>query len=146
MIDVHWKPFPIRIKTELNKTYIFDIIRKKWLLHTPEEWVRQNLIWYLIEELNYPKSVIAVEKKINYNNINKRFDIVIYNKILEPWMLIECKSPSVAISQQVLFQTLTYHAVLHCKYWLMTNGNTTFCAQYEQPNIHWLSEIPNYKE
>lgn len=145
MIAINWKKFPIKLKTELEKDYVFDEIRKKWIICTPEEWVRQNIIWYLVEELNYPRSLIAVEKRIQFNNINKRFDIVIYDKLLKPWMLVECKSPNVNIDQSVLFQTLTYHSVLNCQYWLMTNGNTTFCANYEPPNIEWLPTIPEYK-
>lgn len=145
MIPMQWRKFPIKLKEAEGKQFIYDEIRKKWLICTPEEWVRQNIIWYLIEEKQYPKQLIAVEKLIQYNQLKKRFDIVIYNRDWEPWMLVECKSPHVPIDQNVLFQTLTYHAVLHCKYWLMSNGQRTFCATLSaDQNIEWLEAIPNH--
>jgi hypothetical protein len=138
-------PFPkpeFKIKHEGSGQFIFDIIRKKYVLLTPEEWVRQNLINYLIKELLYPKGLISVEKEIKINNLRKRYDIVVYDYDHKPWMLIECKEPGVAVSDVTLQQLLRYHHVLQCPYWFLTNGASHFCAEVKNNTVKWLEAIP----
>src|SRR5688500_5642280 len=109
MIEVEFPEPGFRLKTEDGKHYIFDAIRKIWLLLTDEEWVRQNFIAYLISTLRYPSSLIAVEKEISLNGLKKRFDILVYNNEHQPWMMIECKSHDVLLTRSVLDQALRYN-------------------------------------
>ena len=118
------------IKTENGRELIFCIIRKKWLFITPEEWVRQNFLLYLIEVQQYPASLIAVEKQLLLGELKKRFDIVVYREE-KPFMLIECKEMSVPISSQTMDQVLRYDIKLNAVYYMLTNGQTCygFCKQ-----------------
>src|SRR3954469_6350353 len=104
MIAVQYPEPKFRTKKENGRQYIFDSIRKAWLLLTEEEWVRQNFVNYLITKLNYPSTVIALEKEISLNDLKKRFDILIYDKDHKPWMLVECKEPNVNLGEDVLQQ------------------------------------------
>ena len=97
MIAVNYPPPAFQIKKENEQPYVFDTIRKTWLLLTEEEWVRQNFIQYLVAELNYPSSLIAIEKEIELNGMKKRFDVLVYNREHQPWMLIECKAPQIEL-------------------------------------------------
>src|SRR5579884_1757202 len=120
MIKVRFPEPNFRIKKEEGKPYIFDTIRKTWLLLTEEEWVRQNFVNYLIHSLNYPSSVIALEKEIMLNDLKKRFDILIYDKQHKPWMLIECKEPKVNLSEDVLQQVLRYNISVPVEFIVIT--------------------------
>src|SRR5438874_10300281 len=104
MIPVQFPEPRFRTKKEGGTNYIFDQIRKSWLLLTEEEWVRKNFVSYLTEVLHYPGVAIALEKEITLHDLKKRFDILIYNKDYNPWMLIECKAPDVPLSENVLQQ------------------------------------------
>lgn len=138
--------FNVRIKHENNKAYVFDEIRKKWILLTPEEWVRQHLINHLVTQKNVPASLISVEKEINLNNTRKRYDAVVYNKTMNPVLLIECKAPDVPITEITLEQTLRYNLILGVNYLLMTNGLTQFVIQVENGKAKLINDLPNYNE
>lgn len=125
-----------------GKEFIFDNIRKKYVLLTPEEWVRQHILSHLIQEKKYPQSVIAVEKAVKVGNRSKRFDILIY-KQAKPWMLIECKSPQVKLGKQVLSQILSYHSTFQAHYLIITNGNELMC--YNTHYNNWQNQIPDYE-
>ncbi len=126
-----------------DRTLVYDPIRRKWLLLTPEEHVRQYVLEHLINKLAYPKGKMAVERKIMHGNMTKRFDIVVYGKSHEPSMLIECKSPEIPITEATLHQLLQYHKTIPCRYWVLTNGHQTFCADAGNIlDIKWLSELP----
>ena len=125
MITVQYPEPQFRMKKENGKQYIFDAIRKVWLLLTEEEWVRQNFVNYLITQLNYPSAVIAIEKEILLNDLKKRFDILVYDKEHKPWMLIECKEPKVNLSEDVLQQVLRYNISVPVEYIVITNGSAT---------------------
>ena len=144
MLDLQFSTYDFKIKEDIDHRRIFDIIRKKFVVLTPEEWVRQHILHYLIEEMNYPKGLISVEKEIKVNQLKKRYDIVIYDHFQKPWMLIECKEPKVAISDSTLEQIMRYHQVLQCPFWMLTNGQSSFCAQIENGNIKWLNTLPTY--
>jgi hypothetical protein len=143
MIVLDFSGINLKLKQENNKTLVFDIIRKKWVILTPEEHVRQYILHYLCEKLKYPKGLISVEKQIMLGHRAKRFDIVVFNKDHEPWLLAECKSPDVDISNATLYQLLNYHSVLPCTYWLLTNGHQTLCADAcDVQNIKWMESLP----
>lgn len=125
MIDVVYPEPHFRMKKDNGKQYIFDPIRRIWLLLTEEEWVRQNFVNYLVIQLKYPSTVIALEKEIRLHDLKKRFDILVYNKDHQPWMLVECKEPKVNLSEDVLQQVLRYNISLPVEYIIITNGNTT---------------------
>ena len=138
--------FNVRIKQENNKPYVFDEIRKKCILLTPEEWVRQHLLNHLIAVKNVPASLISVEKEINLNNTKKRYDIVVYNKTLQPVLLIECKAPDVPITETTLEQTLRYNLILGVNYLLITNGIKQFVIGIENGKSKLLKELPDYDQ
>ncbi len=138
--------FNVRIKHENKKAYVFDEIRKKWIVLTPEEWVRQHLLNHLIKEKNVPASLISVEKEVNLNNTKKRYDAVVYNKTMQPLMLIECKAPEVPITEATLEQTMRYNLILGVNYLLITNGLKQFVIGVENGKGKLLKELPNYSE
>lgn len=138
--------FNVRIKHENNKAHVFDEIRKKWILLTPEEWVRQHLLNHLITTKNVPASLISVEKEINLNNTRKRYDIVVYNKTLNPVLLIECKAPDIPITEITLEQTMRYNLILGVRYLLITNGITEFIIGVEKGKGKLLQELPDYDQ
>lgn len=146
MIEIQFKHYPFQIKQENDKQYILDIIRRRYVILHPEEWVRQHIIHHLVSDLNYPKGMIAVEKKIVVNRLIKRYDIVVYDRDRNPWMLIECKESKQKINNNTLRQLLNYQSVLSCPYWVLSNGNETFCALFDGKNINWLSELPLYNQ
>lgn len=142
--------FPVysfRFKNSENKVSIFDEIRKKFILLTPEEWVRQHVVQFLLQDKKYPKSYINVEKLIKINNLSKRYDGVVFEPNGEIFLLIECKAPEVAISQQTFDQIARYNLVLKAKYLMVTNGlNHYFCQMdFENEKYVFLKELPEYK-
>ena len=147
MEQLNFKTYPFRFKNSENKIAIFDIIRKKFILLTPEEWVRQHVDWILIEEKKYPKSLVNVEKVITLNGLTKRYDIVVYNKNGSIEILVECKAPTVKIDQTTFDQITRYNMVLNANYLMVTNGLEQYYCQMDYINkkYSFLKEIPNYK-
>ena len=143
MIAVQYPEPQFRMKNENGRHYIFDAIRKIWLLLTEEEWVRQNFVNYLITQLNYPSTVIALEKEILLNELKKRFDILVYNKEHQPWMLVECKEPKVNLSEDVLQQVLRYNISVPVEYIVITNGSSTIGWKKEK-ELKLLQELPRW--
>lgn len=138
--------FNIRIKNENGKARVFDQVRKKWLVLTPEEWVRQHLINYLVNVKDYPVSLISLEKEIELNDTKKRYDVVVFNRELKPVLLVECKAPDVKITEATLEQILRYNLILGIKYLLMTNGLVDFMIKVENGKSAVLKEIPDFKD
>ena len=138
--------YSIKLKKEGNKTLVFDPIRKKHIVLTPEEWVRQNFIQFLIQEKNYPASLMAVEMEINLLNTKKRCDIVLYNNKGLPHMILECKAPSIKISQDTFDQIARYNMTLKTDLLVVTNGLQHYVCMMDHQNqrYHFLKEIPNY--
>ena len=141
--------FPVysfRFKNSENKVSIFDEIRKKFILLTPEEWVRQHVVQFLLQDKKYPKSYINVEKLIKINDLSKRYDVVVFQPNGEIFLLIECKAPEVPISQQTFDQIARYNLVLKAKYLMVTNGlNHYFCQMdFENEKYVFLKELPEY--
>ena len=147
MQKLNFPTYSFRFKNSENKVSIFDEIRKKFILLTPEEWVRQHVVQFLLQDKNYPKSYINVEKLIKINDLSKRYDGVVFQPNGEIFLLIECKAPEVAISQQTFDQIARYNLVLKAKYLMVTNGlNHYFCQMdFENEKYVFLKELPEYK-
>lgn len=146
MQSLNLPTFKFKIKNTKNKYAIFDIIRKKYVSLTPEEWVRQHIIHYLVEEKNYPISLIAIEKKITINNLTKRTDILVYNTKGLPDIIVECKAPSIKISQSTFDQISRYNLNLNANYLMVSNGlNHYYCKMdLKKEQLIFLNDIPNY--
>ncbi|HYH13916.1 MAG TPA: type I restriction enzyme HsdR N-terminal domain-containing protein [Flavisolibacter sp.] len=144
MIPVQFPEPHFRVKKEGERSYLFCLIRRQWLLLTEEEWVRQNFINYLITVLNYPASLIAVEKELLLNGMKKRFDILVYDDKYNPWILIECKAPQVTLSEEVLQQALRYNMSIPVPYIIITNGAITL-GWSKKESLTSLSEMPGWK-
>jgi type I site-specific restriction endonuclease len=138
--------YELKLKTVEEKTHIFDVVRKKYLLLTPEEWVRQNFINYLNKEKNYPLGLMGVEQMVKYNSLKTRADIVLYNTEGKANIIVECKSPEVKITQDAFNQIAKYNSQLKVKYLIVTNGMKHYCCKmdYETNEITFLEEIPVY--
>lgn len=143
MISVNWQGIELKLRHSEGRTQVFDPVRRSWVALTPEEHVRQYLLALLINRMSYPAALIAVEKAIKVGAMGKRYDVVVYSREHVPWMLVECKSPDVDISENTLHQLLQYHSVVNCRYWLLTNGRQVFCAD-SASGVKWLSELPVY--
>lgn len=146
MQNLAFPAYNFRIKNNENKTAIFDIIRKKFIILTPEEWVRQHVIHFLIEEKKHPKSLINVEKELTVNGTKKRYDIVTYRPDGSIYLMVECKAPKVKITQQVFDQIARYNLALNASLLMVTNGlNHYYCTiDYDAESYHFLKELPNY--
>ena len=130
---------------EDGRTKVFDPIRKIYCTLTPEEEVRQKVLYYLVEKKKYPSGLIAVEYSIKVNNLPKRCDIVVFNKEVKPVMIVECKAEYVPITQKVLDQAVRYYSGLNVNYLLLTNGKTMFCYHIDVENkkMEALDELPD---
>ncbi len=136
-----------KIKSSDNKNYIFDPFRKKYLLLTPEEWVRQNFASYLVHERSYPAGRLVLEKSLQYNKLIKRCDILVYSSEGKPVLLVECKAPEVKIGSSTFDQIAVYNLNFKVKYLMVTNGLSHYCAavNFEKKTIDFLNEIPKYE-
>ena len=141
MLLIDYPKPEFRIKKEGEKEYIFDALRKKWLLLTPEEWVRQNFLQYMILVKKYPASLIAVEKEIELVDLKKRFDIVLY-KNAKPWMMVECKETTVALDRKVLDQILRYNMSLKVPYLVITNGSYCYAFAVVENKLEEINDLP----
>ena len=138
--------YDFRLKNSENKPYIFDPIRKKFVHLTPEEWVRQHVLQFLIQTKGYPASLINVEKEIKIYDTKKRYDIVIFNPDSSIFLIVECKQPKVNITQTTFDQIARYNLKLNATLLMVTNGlHHYYCAMdFEQERYHFLKELPNY--
>ena len=132
MVNLNFPEFDLSLKKEEGKVWIFDVIRKKYIVVTPEEWVRQHLIHYFISHLNYPKSLIKVETGLSYNKLKKRADVLVYDREGLPWLVAECKSSKERLSEETIRQVSTYNFTLGAKYVVVTNGMAHFCVSVDQ--------------
>ncbi len=132
MIKIDYPPFGGRIKKELDKELIFDPWRRRWIFLTPEEWVRQNFMQYLVTVMKYPPALVAIEKEIMVGEMKKRFDIVVYDNDTLPFMIVECKEMNVPLNEKVFDQVLRYNSILQARYVVITNGS--YCHAFEKVN------------
>ena len=144
MIAVNFPTPSFKIKQEKEQHFVFDAIRKTWLLLTEEEWVRQNFVQYLVEVLHYPSALIAVEKELELNGLKKRFDLLVYNNQHQPWMLIECKAPHLLLNDAALEQVLRYHISIPVSFLVITNGETTYGWEKLGSELKLLNRLPGW--
>jgi len=146
--QLNFPKYNFRFKSKKNKTLIFDIVRKKFIVLNPEEWVRQHVIHLLISEKKYPLSHINVEKQLKLNDTIKRYDIVVFNSNGSIKIIVECKAPKIKIDQKVFDQIARYNFVLQANYLLVTNGIEHYTCQmdYEKETYLFLKELPSYKK
>ena len=146
MTNLNLPKYSFRIKNKENKLYIFDKIRKKDLVLTEEEWVRQNFVSYLHIEKKYPLSLIAIEKQCRVNGLVKRTDILVFDKSGSPHIIVECKAPQIQITQDTFDQIARYNMKLNATYLIVTNGLQHFYCQidHKAEQYKFLKEIPNY--
>ena len=146
MLVINYPEPNFRIRKENEKDFLFDPLRKKWLLITPEEWVRQNFAQYLVQVMQYPASLIALEKEIALGELKKRFDILVYNQDHQPWMIIECKSTDIKLSNETLQQALRYNISVPVEYLVITNGHYSYAWQKKEGQLHSLDELPDWRQ
>ena len=148
MQQLNFPSYTFRFKNSENKVSIFDEIRKKFIILTPEEWVRQHVVHYLIDEKKYPKSLINVEKVLTVNGLQKRYDVVVFNPDGSIHILVECKAPSVKISQATFDQIARYNMTMKARFLNVTNGLSHFYCQmdFENEKYEFLRSLPDYKE
>ena len=147
MQQLHFPPYNFTLKNRENKPYIFDRIRKKYISLAPEEWVRQHVIMFLLETHKYPKSLINVEKEFLVNGTKKRYDLVVFYPNGDIFLLVECKAPKVAITQNTFDQIARYNLKMNATYLMVTNGLDHYYCQmdYVSQQYHFLKELPAYK-
>ncbi|TGD59579.1 type I restriction enzyme HsdR N-terminal domain-containing protein [Flavobacterium humi] len=146
MQKLNFPAYSFRLKNSENKIAVFDEIRKKFVILTPEEWVRQHVVQFLLQHKNYPKSYINVEKSIKVNGLTKRYDIVVFRPDGSLFLLIECKAPEVSISQNTFDQIARYNMALESQYLMVTNGlNHYFCQMdFEKEQYQFLRDLPDF--
>lgn len=145
-IDLLAKQGQLKVKNEEGNRFLFDPIRKKWLVIQPEELVRQLVILYLIEEKGYNKNRINIEMGLQVNELKKRCDILVYDNEMEPFLLVECKAPSVNVSQAAFRQIANYNLPLRVPYLFVTNGLVNYCCRmdYEEESFEFVKEVPAF--
>ncbi len=138
--------YQFRIKSVDSKNFIFDTVRGRYVQLTPEEWVRQNFIMYLITEKKYPRSLMAVERRININGKQFRFDLLVYNKKGDPLLIAEFKAPGVTISQEAFDQVVRYNMALMVERVIVSNGMQHYVCRidYETNSFKFLQDVPFY--
>jgi len=141
-------PFRIIEDPTGQSSKIFDMIRRKYVSLTPEEWVRQHLLHYLVEQKKIPKSLIGVEKSVKVHGLPRRTDVLVYNKAMRKILMAECKAPAVKITQKVFDQAARYNLSLDVKYFVLSNGLQTVCCtmDHEVQAYNFLKEIPVFDE
>ncbi|HEX6429137.1 MAG TPA: type I restriction enzyme HsdR N-terminal domain-containing protein [Niastella sp.] len=144
MIRIEYPSFPYRMKEEEGKEFIFDENRRQWLRLTPEEWVRQNFLQYLLQVKKYPASLTAIEKEIRLGELKKRFDILVYDAQHQPWLMVECKSMDVVLNDAVVQQVLRYNIAVPVPYLVITNGTSCFAYIKKNNQLQLLEVLPEY--
>ena len=146
MIQLNLPDYDYKIKKQQDKLYIYDQIRKKYLLLTPEEWVRQHFIHYLCHNLKYPRGLITTESGLKYNQQQRRTDIVVFNRQAKPFLIVECKAPGITLSQKAFNQVAVYNKVLGANLLVVSNGLEHYCCRLSAENGKWefLPGIPSF--
>lgn len=146
MHSLNLPTYSFKLKSERERNFIFDEIRKRYVALTPEEWVRQNFVRYLISEKSYPAALISLEKHFSYNGMQKRSDILVHDRKANPVLMVECKSPDVKINQAVFDQIALYNLKFKVPFLVVTNGIHHYCCRFteEEGNYRFLEKIPEY--
>ena len=145
-MEINLPPYEIKWRDHNGRRQIFDFLRRKYVALTPEEWVRQHFVHFLIEQKGYPKGLLANEVELRVGEKKLRCDSLLYNKAMQPQMIIEYKAPEVEITQHVFDQISVYNRLLHVDYLVISNGLQHFCCKmdYEKGEYSFLQNIPDY--
>ena len=135
-----------KTETKEGRTYVFDPLRSRFVALTPEEEVRQKMLYFLVEHLHVPAGLVAVEYSVKVNGLDKRADAVVFGTEGRPLMIVECKAPSVALTQAVLEQALRYHSALQPKFLLLSNGEAIHCLKVEKGTVQAMDHLPDFAE
>ena len=146
MLKLNFPEYSFRLKNNENKVAVFDVLRKKFVLITPEEWVRQHVIHFLLKEKNIPQSLINAEKQLKIHGLVKRYDVIVYNPDGSIYLIVECKAASVPITQETFDQIARYNLAAKARFLMVTNGLQHYFCQmdYEQQKYHFLKDIPDW--
>ena len=142
MASLQYPSFPFRWRENGGRRQIFDETRKRWVAFTPEEWVRQNFLQYLLQEMNYPATMIAIEKELRLGELIKRFDILVYDNNHKPWLMVECKSMEIPLTEEVLHQVLRYNITIPVPYLVITNGTISYFFEKRSGKLEMLEQLP----
>jgi hypothetical protein len=148
MIPLNLPPAELKFRKGRNvRPEVFDMVRNRFVTLTPEEWVRQHVIHFLVQHKHYPASLMSVEVSLSYNRLRKRSDIIIYNAKGQPRMIIECKAPDVEVTEKVLEQAAMYNRSINVPYLFLTNGMIHHIGRIgENGEIEFLRELPDFEE
>lgn len=145
MIRMDYPPPEFRTRTHTDgRPEIFDEVRRRWVRFSPEEWVRQNIIQWMVQVRGYPKGMIAVEKEIRLGTLRKKFDVLLYDRQHKPWLMVECKAMDVPLTPAVLMQILGYNMAMPVSHLIITNGNECHAVSRTDGQVSWLQEWPHY--
>jgi len=148
MESLNLPTYSFSVKSEEGRSWIFDPVRRKYVLLTPEEWVRQNFLQYLVQEKDFPASLMAVEKEFTFNRMKKRTDILVHNRQGEPVFLVECKAPAVPVTREVFDQIGLYNLNYNVPWLVVTNGMKHYCCRFEKDEgkYRFTDRIPAWSE
>ena len=136
----------LRIKETGENRHVFDVVRRQFVTLTPEEWVRQHFLHFIIRDKHYPASLIGVEMLVKVNNLSQRADLVVYSREGKPWMIIECKAPAVQMDENVFYQAARYNLPLQVQYFVVTNGLEHYCLHFNGSGFDYLEDLPEYPD
>ena len=138
----------LRVRKTNGKSHVFDRVRKKYVLLTPEEWVRQNFLTYLIEHKLVPEALVSIEMNIKFNQLNHRVDMAVHNRDYKPVLIVECKAPSVKITQETFDQIARYNLILDVNHLILTNGIKHYCCKMDAKNksYDFQKNIPSFTD
>lgn len=147
-MEIDLPPYEIKLRQQNGRQQIFDFLRRKYVALTPEEWVRQHFVHFLTEKKGFPKGLLANEVELKVGEKKLRCDTLLYNRKLQPQMIIEYKAPEIAITQRVFDQISVYNYLLHVDYLIVSNGRQHFCCRmnYEKKEYSFLRNIPDYSD
>ena len=147
-MELNLPPFDIRLRDNGGRRQVLDVLRRRYVTLTPEEWVRQHFVHYLMEHKGYPKGLLANEVELRVGEKRLRCDTLLYNKAMQPQMIVEYKAPDISITQRVFDQITAYNLLLHVDYLIVSNGRQHYCCRmdYEKQSYTFLQEIPDYEK
>ena len=144
MQKLNFPEYAFRFKNTENKVAIFDEIRKKFIILTPEEWVRQHFVAFLCNQLKYPAAMMALEKGFKLNGRAKRADLVVHDRAGAPWMVVECKASHIQLNESAFYQAAAYHQKLNIRFLVVTNGMKHYCCSFENETFNFIEGFPEY--
>lgn len=144
MVRLVFPDYPFRSREARGRREIFDTARRRWVAFTPEEWVRQNFVQYLLQTKAYPASLIAIEKELLLGELTKRFDILVYDHLHQPWLMVECKSADIVLNDAVVHQLLRYNIAIPVPYLAISNGNSNYFFKRQNGKLEAVGELPDW--